>query len=200
MTPPTTTARSARAKVPLTKRHLSRLSKIAAEDHEGFYERRPEYRERLIAVALAQGAALHYLDRRTGVKDLDVWSFFALPPGATRFPEDKRSKHLDFGPSDLGRQRYNLAQAPTATKRALWARWSEEHQGRRVDLMMRGLPCRVKDNPAAVIRTWLKQGKPNSSPALLRLKAVIFIDPIARRGEVIWGMEDRHEYTHPKAW
>ena len=103
-----TSTRSKRTKVPLNKRHLARLSKIAAADHESFYARRPEYQGRLIAVVLAQGAALHYLDRSNGVKDLDVWSFFALPVEETRFPEDQRKKHVDFGPSDLGRQRYDL--------------------------------------------------------------------------------------------
>ena len=73
--------------MPLNKRHLARLSKIAEADHESFYARRPEYRGRLIAVVLAQGAALHYLDRSNGVKDLDVWTFFALPVEDTRFPE-----------------------------------------------------------------------------------------------------------------
>lgn len=190
MTPASTTVRSARAQVTLTKRHLTRLSKIAAADHEDFYARRPAYRGRLIAVALAQGAALHYLDRRNGVKDLDVWTFFALPAGEDRFPEDKRTKHVDFGPSDLGRQRYDLSKAPSTHQRALWARWGKEHQGRRVDLMMRGLSCDVDDDPAMAIRTWLQNGKPKSSPSMLRLKAVILIDPPDRRAEIVWGLED----------
>ncbi|GAA1439368.1 hypothetical protein GCM10009641_46920 [Mycobacterium cookii] len=192
MTPPTTMARTARAKTPLSKRHLARLSKIAAEDHETLYARRPAYRGRLIAVTLAQGAALHYLDRKNGVKDLDVWSFFALPPGESRFPEDKRTKHVDFGPSDLGRQRYDLTQAPTPRKRAQWVRWTDEHQGRRVDLMMRGLGCEPGADPADAIRQWLLQGKPTSSPGLLRRQAVILIDPADRRGEVVWRPDDVH--------
>lgn len=35
-----------------------------------FCRARPEYADRRVAVALAQGAALHYLDGRNGVKDL----------------------------------------------------------------------------------------------------------------------------------
>ena len=31
-------------------------------------------------VALGQGAARHYLDGQTGVKDFDVWTFFAAAP------------------------------------------------------------------------------------------------------------------------
>ncbi|WP_210503327.1 hypothetical protein [Nocardioides xinjiangensis] len=191
MTPLTTTARSARSKVPLTKRHLRRLSEIATQDHEGFYERHPEYRGRLIAVVLAQGAALHYLDRRNGVKDLDVWSFFALPRGARRFPEDKRTKHVDFGSSDLGRQRYAMANARSDREATRWTTWHREHQGRRVDLMMRGLHCRPDAEPVTVIRHWLQHAKPGSSPDYLSQKAVILIDPPDRRGETVWGLDDR---------
>lgn len=185
---PVTSTRSARAKIPLTKRHLAWLSRIAAADHADFYDRRPAYRSRLVAVVLAQGAALHYLDRRNGVKDLDVWSFFALPPGERRFPEDQRKLHVDFGPSDLGRQRYDLTRAKSDRKRAEMERWSREHTGRRVDLMMRGLRCDVDNDPAEAVRAWLETGmrKPDSSPWHLRQKAVILIDPAARRDEVVW--------------
>lgn len=142
----------------------------------------------MIAVVLAQGAALHYLDRLNGAKDLDVWSFFALPSDQSRFPEDQRKKHVDFGPSDLGRQRYNLKSAKSARQSALMTRWSNEHVGRRVDLMMRGVSCDLKDDPAEAMRTWLSSGlrKPGSSPWHLRQKAVILIDPPERRGEVVW--------------
>lgn len=184
----TTTTRSARSRVPLTKRHLARLSKIAAADHEDLYMRRPAYRGRLIAVVLTQGGGQHYLDRRNGVKDLDVWSFFALPPDEARFPEDRRKRHVDFGPSDLGRQRYVMAKARSPRELALWTKWHREHQGRRVDLMMCGLRCGPDVDPAVAIRGWLDRGirKPNGSPGFLRRKGVILIDPPDRRGEVVW--------------
>lgn len=35
------------------------------------------YAGRLLCRALCQGAALHYLDGKNGVKDFDVWSFYA---------------------------------------------------------------------------------------------------------------------------
>jgi len=61
---------------PLTHGDLAHLSSLADEDH-GVCTRdygHPEYRERRVAVVLAQGAALHLLDGTTGVKDLDVLS------------------------------------------------------------------------------------------------------------------------------
>lgn len=183
-----TSARSPRSQAPLTKRHLARLSSIAAEDHEDFCRRRPAYRGRLVAVVLAQGGGQHYLDRRNGVKDLDVWSFFALPPGELRFPEDRRTRHVDFGPSDLGRQRLDMTKARSPRELARWTTWHDEFQGRRVDLMMRGLPCEPGDDPAQVVRDWLDRGirRPRSSPGHLRLKGVILVDPPQRRGEVVW--------------
>jgi hypothetical protein len=56
------------------------------------------------------GAAQHYLAvqagraQTKGVKDLDIWSFFAEVPGH-RLICEVRHIHRDFGPSDLGRQR-----------------------------------------------------------------------------------------------
>jgi hypothetical protein len=93
---------SLRSRARLTDEHLRRLAALAEEDH-AFFTRpagRPEYESRCLAVALAQGAALHYLDGRTGVKDLDVWAFYAAIPGR-RFPADKRV-------SDDGHEKLNV--------------------------------------------------------------------------------------------
>src|ERR1700727_1064079 len=51
--------------------------------------------------ALYQGAALHYLDGKNGVKDFDVWSFYAAL-GDGPFPYRWRGT-ADFGPSRFGR-------------------------------------------------------------------------------------------------
>ena len=88
-----------RTRVRLTADHLDRLSVLAAQDRDMFYQRRPEFRPMHMATVLAQGAAQHWVDGTHGVKDLDVWSFFALPPDIARFPADVRQTHVDFGPS-----------------------------------------------------------------------------------------------------
>lgn len=84
----------------LTEQHLARRSELAYADHLHFTrdDGRPEYRRRRVAVVLAQGAAPHYIDGTSGVKDLDVWTFYAAIDGKT-FPAYKRETHADFGPS-----------------------------------------------------------------------------------------------------
>jgi hypothetical protein len=71
----TTGVRTDRASRKVARSDLSRLSELAARDRAERFDRRPRwgaYADRVIAVALCQGAAQHYVDGRTGVKDFDV--------------------------------------------------------------------------------------------------------------------------------
>jgi hypothetical protein len=189
-----TSRRSERSRVKLTDEHLRRLATLAEEDH-AFFTRpggRPEYESRRLAVSLAQGAALHYLDGRTGVKDLDVWTFYAAIPGK-RFPADKRVKRTDFGPSSLGRQAYDMHAARSERERAVWQRWSA-YRGRRVDFCIRTLPVEVDapiDSVISVLQEWLARGAQSTAarkPSAWHLekKAVVFLYPDSHRGYVAW--------------
>lgn len=74
---------SERSLARLSEAHLHQLVEIARDDLDGFFLRNPQlsaYRSRVLLTALCQGAALHYLDHTNGVKDLDVWTFFAVLP------------------------------------------------------------------------------------------------------------------------
>ncbi len=136
------------------------------------FERNPHwscYRGRLLCVALCQGAALHYLDGHTGVKDFDVWTFFAHSPerphpDAALF---RRRKIVDFGPSRFGR---------THTAPATFA-------GRRVDLFARDLDEPISADPATALRTWLGAQR-TTTARKLAAKAVVLIEPEA--GTVVW--------------
>lgn len=67
----------------ITLNDLARLAQIARRDREDRFTRRPRWRpyaDRVLCVALCQGAALHYVDGRNGVKDLDVYAFYARFP------------------------------------------------------------------------------------------------------------------------
>jgi|SRR3954452_16065255 hypothetical protein len=156
---------------------LARLARLARRDREQFFERRPEYRDRLLCVALCQGAGLHYVDQAlgskylNGVKDFDVWTFFADVPGQ-RFPADRRNTHQDFGVSRFGRWD---GEGPRF----------EHYEGRRVDLLMRALPVSPEANPIEAVRAWLAEAKTESA-RLLAAKGVVLIKPNKYRGRVIW--------------
>jgi hypothetical protein len=88
---------SERSYAPLTEAHLRRLGDLADQDHRKFTrsDGRPEYRDRRVAVVLAQGAALHFVNKKNGVKDLDVWTFYAAFL-ETSFRFGQRKVHVDF--------------------------------------------------------------------------------------------------------
>lgn len=151
-----------RAMEPLTKAHLSHLGAIAAQDRKGLFLRCPHlafYRERLLCVALCQGGALHYIDGRNGVKDLDVWSFYAAGPGP-QFPP-RRKAHAAYPGSGL-------------------TGWSE-----RVDLLGRYIDLLSDPDPVAHLLHYLRT-RPTRSAQHLAEKAVVLIEPAARLGEAIW--------------
>lgn len=186
--------RSVRSPAPLTGEHLARLFELAQADHEHFTrdDGRPEYRNRRLLVVLAQGAAQHFVDRRHGVKDLDVWTFYAELPGQ-RFPAAKRETHADFGPSVFGRQWYDLSKARSPHELARWDRW-DAYQGRRVDFLTRTLPVRpgVKmRHIVAALQDWLDAGAASTatkkpSAWWLARNAVVVIDPPRHRGRILW--------------
>lgn len=154
----------------LTRADLERLGSIAMNDLEGLFERRAEtrrlYRERLFAVALCQGGALHYLDGKTGIKDLDVWSFFRSNPERA-FPYRRRGIS-DFGDSKFGQS----DDAPAFV-------------GRRVDLMGRSISDTDHTDPVEVLRRYLRVGATKSARCLAE-KAVILITPAHLIGTVVW--------------
>ncbi len=84
---------------------LERLALLSREDRDEFFSRQPRwqqlYANRLLCVALCQGAAVHYVDGRYGVKDFDIWTFYAQHPDEA-FPW-RRVGRKDYGSSKLGK-------------------------------------------------------------------------------------------------
>lgn len=146
-------AGSERSYAPLTDAHLARLSEIAAADHKLFCRKHPEYSDRRVAVTLAQGAALHYLYGEKSVKDLDAYTFYARLQGTHPGVFGSRiNVHRDFGPSEHRCQLYDLSAAKDEHQRRRWAKWSAEHQGRRVDLYIRPLDVVPDADTATVVQ------------------------------------------------
>lgn len=162
---------------PIDHQDLATLGRFAAEDREKFFARRPEYRGRLLCVVLCQGAGQHYVDLANGssspngVKDFDVWSFFAAVPGE-RFPADIRNSHVDMGPSKFG---------PYPNEPERFAHFG----GRRIDLFLRALPVDVGADPAEALQAYLTKSR-TTSARYLAAKGVVVIEPAVRRGEVVW--------------
>jgi hypothetical protein len=161
---------SARSLAEITIADLQRLAAIARADREDLFRRNPAlgrlYADRLICVTLCQGAALHYLNGQNGVKDFDVWTFFAahlMRP----FPY-RRNVPRDFGDPKFG---VSLDKPGFI--------------GRRVDLIGRSIPCKQRQDPIESIRNYLITSR-NKSPRLLARKAVIILEPAELIGRVAW--------------
>jgi hypothetical protein len=158
-----------RSQAPLTDDHLAHLATFVTRAHQEMTERRPELGDTLVAGVLAQGAAAHRLDPSAGVgvKDLDVWLFYARRDGVRPVNPRALAAVYDFGASALGRHPEDPAR----------------FAGRRVDVLTRTIDADGMD-PADAVRTWLAGRNP--SPQRLRERPVILLWPVARCCEVVW--------------
>ena len=154
---------------------LLRLGELARTSLEKHWTRFPDqHRDELAGLALCQGAALHFIDGTTGVKDFDVWAFH-LWVGRDRKGRDQvvtrqsaGPKTMDFGLSKFGRFERD-----------------RDMVGRRVDVLMRTIHVQKNESiPAAIQRYIRASGRPKSSPWYLNQKAAVMIDP--EPGLVIW--------------
>jgi len=160
---------------PVDDADLERLGRAADRDLQRFFTRNPHlegWRDRVVAVALAQGAAEHRLRGERGVWDLDVIVCFASPDG--RWRELRRPVVCwDWGPSKFGRCPFD----------------PPEYTGRAVDVKYWVLLATAED-PAAGLRAWLESRlakKPNPIRAAdLAHEPVILIRPEERFGDVVW--------------
>jgi hypothetical protein len=144
-----------------TPQVLDRLAAIAAEDREDRFRRRPRwapYRDRVLCVALCQGAAMHYVDGKNGVKDLDVYTFFAHDGKVGTWPPRWRIEH-----------RFDL----------------DPFQGHYVDLIGRSLAEEVGTDPVLTVQRYLSD-RPTATARALAQKAAVILDPEPLRGTVAW--------------
>ncbi|MGO8673854.1 MAG: hypothetical protein ACLQVD_21155 [Capsulimonadaceae bacterium] len=154
----------------ITIEDLHRLRDIEARERSAFFARGPKclaLQDRVLAVALCQGAALHYVKHRNGVKDFDIWTFYSSPGLAVRFPPRWRVS-TDFGDPKFG-------QTPD----------SPHFIGRRVDLLGRSLDVDLDADPVETLYQYLQKGETDSA-ALLSWKAMVLLDPLPLLGTVVW--------------
>ena len=158
-----------RSYAPLTTNHLKRLARFVSKEHQAWSDARHDLKGQLVAGCLAQGAAQHFLDGRTGVKDFDLWLFYDRSHLAKGIREHGVRSTGDFGPSVFDRYPDD----------------PETFVGRRIDFMCRRLPTNVpREPPDAAVMAWLQSD--NQSPMWLRKKPVIMLWPTTYHGVVIW--------------
>lgn len=136
------------------------------------------HRDRLLCVCLAQGAAQHLLDGRNGIKDLDVWTFFARNPELDDRVTDsgfRKGRHRDSGLSHLGR--WFDPEGPPRFR---------SFTGRRVDLFGVALPAERDADPVAALRAWLGERRTTRAHYLAE-KPVVMLEP--QRLRVMWPIE-----------
>src|SRR5262249_43979021 len=156
----------------ITDADLDRLGRAAEADLGRFFERNPHLHalhDRLIAVALPQGAAEHPLRGPRGVWGLDGIVGFDGPRAE---PLRRPVRHLGWGPAECGR-------GPHAPP---------EYTGRAVDVKYWVIPG--ASDAVAALRSWLEARlkaapDPARSPDLAH-EPVILIRPDDRFGEVVW--------------
>lgn len=85
----------------VTPDELRDLATCAIAEEQAFFARNPHligpYRQRLILVALCQGAALQYLGCGYGVQDFDVHFFYAQNPKKLRLSRTVKRNSVDVG-------------------------------------------------------------------------------------------------------
>jgi len=158
-----------RSTEPINEADLRRLIPLALGAIEDLFRRKPHVRDaagRYLCLGLCQGAALHYLDHKNGIKDFDVWAFFERT-GERQFPYRWRGK-VDFGNPKFGK-------TPKFSHFA----------GRKVDVLGRSIPIRKGESPPEAVHRYIQDAKAKT-PQLLSQKAGILLHPEDYFGRVLW--------------
>lgn len=157
--------------LPLDKRDLNRLARLAREEREELFERHPDwaqrYRSRLLFSILCGPCADHFVNGVSGFIDFEVVSFFAEQNGRA-FPMLRKGCR-DFGPSRLERE----TRAP------------ETFQGRQVWLTQRPMTPREDTHPLDRLQHYIQSARTPTAQRLRRHSAV-FIEPEPLVGLLAW--------------
>lgn len=134
---------------------LERLLKIALMDQANFFQRNHDiarvYRDRLACVALCQGAALHYVDGSSGIKDFDVWSFY-VQSAERAFPQRRPRTIWDFRDPRFG----TSPDAPA------------HFSGKRVDVFVKGIAQNDMSDHVANVTIYLQHSRTRTARCLAR--------------------------------
>ena len=164
-----------RSPIPITNSDLRQLLSISREYIDSFFHRRRDlrhYKKQLVSIALCQGAALHYLDKKNGVKDFDIYFFFGVE-------YDNRLINRVPAKGEINLSKFGVH--PDDYQRGLTAR--------RIDFLRRNISPKISvienQEPEIVIRSYL-EAKPTPTATELAKKAVIGLWPTSVFAKTIW--------------
>lgn len=118
------------------------------------------YKDRLIAICLCQGAALHFIDGKNGIKDIDIWMFFR-EDAEIKIPAIRncmKSKYLNF--QRIGEKK--------------------------VDFLKKMIPSKHWDKSEIITIQHYLSNNNNSTPNFLKHKPVVVLYPDEYFGKTIW--------------
>lgn len=159
----------------ITYADLKALHEIAMNDFEDFIKRKPEhkiFKGKILAVALCQAAATHYIDRRTGIKDFDIWFFFKETK-KEQFPY-RRKKRVQCGIEKFGISPQDQEKGKKT---------------RGVEIFGREIPTRYvrkyKSDPEKILEAWLEEAETKTAQEL-KENAVVGLYPDNMVGNIFW--------------
>lgn len=171
--------RKNRSKAKITKTDLKKLLKLTRSDYNDFVKRHPKYKSlNIMSICLCQGAALHYVDGKNGIRDFDTYIFFDNK-SAIRYPV-RRIGYRDFGKSKFGKTFHHPGKNVNKHK---------NEKGRSIDIMGRQIE-HIDNDYKKSIKKWLQDAK-SDTPYFLSQKAVVVLEPKKDLGEVIWKPSDK---------
>ena len=172
----------ARTATPVSRRSFERLQiedlrRLAASAMENLNRfvggNRGKYgwcESHLLMLCLCQGATEHYIRRKRGVKDFDVWAFYEVQTGEKSFPWRRYSTE-DFGHSRFGRNPCD-----------------EGYTGRRIDVFGRSITRKTGQSPENAVLAWVHSKR--KSTRHIVTNPVVAIYPERDCGRVIWDPRD----------
>jgi hypothetical protein len=150
----------------LTKEDLKEIEQYAKEELKRFLnkEKYKVYENKLIAICLCQGAAQHFVNGKTGIKDIDVWFFFE---------EDKDVKIPNFKNmrKSVSKKFTNIGE-------------------KRIDFLKKAIKEDIinkseSEKPEDILKSYLQNGNTSTSKHLAK-KSVIGLFPTEIFGKIIW--------------
>lgn len=154
---------------------LRYLASLARRWLASFFSNKPtlqsSFGNTVIAITLCQGAAMHYVDGTTGIKDFDVYFFFGQ--------YDRRLINRMPNSVEYGMPKFGVH--PIDHRRG--------YRSRRVDLLRRSIDIDIvrleMGRPDACVLAYLERGRTRTARELAQ-KAVVGLWPKTMLGKVIW--------------